>query len=58
MLKGEGRIFKKGDFGGHVLYIGKDVTSDSAYPFSPHDEVSIEIDTEKKCLVISKKEVT
>lgn len=57
MLQGEGKIFKKGDFGGHVLYIGRDVTSDSAYPFSPHDEVCIKIDPQKKCLVISKKEV-
>jgi hypothetical protein len=56
MLKGEGRIFRKGDSGGHVLYISKDVTSDSAYPFQHGDAVQIEIDPVKKCFVVSKKE--
>ena len=45
MLKSKGKIFLKGD-----------ITHDSAYPFHHGDEVQVELDPEKKCLVISKKE--
>jgi hypothetical protein len=56
MLKGKGKIFEKGESGGHVLYISSDITHDSAYPFHHGDEVQVVLDPEKKCLVISKKE--
>jgi len=56
MLKGEGKVAEVGDVGGHRIYISKDVTSDSAYPFKNGEEVTVEIDTKKQCLIIRKKE--
>lgn len=60
MLTGTGRINKKGRTGGHVLYISRDITTDSNYPFKPNEGHGEPVDLVLKngCLVVSKKKET
>jgi hypothetical protein len=56
MLKGKGRVWKASKSGGLVIYIPSDVIKDSAFPFEPLEDVEVEVEPEKKRLIIKKEE--
>jgi len=56
MLKGKGKVWKASSSTvSHVIHIPADVVKDSAYPFNPKEEVSIELDPKNKRLIITKR---
>ena len=56
MLRGKGKVHKKGRYGGVMIYISADVAKDSQFPFKPGDEVLVEIDVNARALVIKRAE--
>ena len=56
MLNAKGKVWKASKQGGHVIYISTDITKDSAYPFKLLESVDVQLNLEKKQLVITKIE--
>ena len=54
VLKGIGRVHKKGKHGGVMIYVPADVAKDSQFPFRPGEKVLIEIDIKARALMIKR----